>query len=63
MLKDVKMNSKENNQLKGIADHVEILNKEVGNLQSDVRWIKRIVYYMAGITSAAVGKILFFAGG
>jgi len=53
------INQKENGKLDIIAEHVTILNDEVGRLQGDVKWIKRIVYYMAGITSAAVGKIMF----
>lgn len=52
----------ENLDLKNIAKHVEILNSEVGRLQGDVKWIKKIVYYMAGILSAAVAKIIFFGG-
>ncbi len=54
------MNSKENSELKNIAKHVEILNSEMGNVQTDVRWIKKIIFYMAGIISVAVGKSLFF---
>ncbi len=54
------MNCKEKSDISIIAEHVTVLNDEVGKLQGDVMWIKRIVYYMAGITSAAVGKIIFF---
>jgi len=54
------MNSKEKLDLKSIAKHVAILNDEVGKLQMDVKWIKRLVYYMAGIVSVAVGRILFY---
>jgi len=55
-------NNRENKSLKKIAKHVEVLNSEVGNLQGDVKWIKKIVYYMAGILSVAVGKIIIFGG-
>lgn len=55
-------NQKENRDLKSIATHVTILNKEVGRLQNDVRWIKKIVYYMAAILSVAVGKVIIFGG-
>ena len=54
------MNSREKTDIGEIARHVKVLNGEVGNLQSDVKWIKRIVYYMAGTLSLAVGKIVFF---
>jgi len=52
------MNHEEKTQIDIIAEHVTVLNDEVGRLQSDVKWIKRIIYYMAGIISIAVGKIL-----
>ncbi|MHA1868752.1 MAG: hypothetical protein ACTSXD_11970 [Candidatus Heimdallarchaeaceae archaeon] len=52
------MNTKENNYLQNISEHVAILNDEVGRLQADVKWVKRIIYYMAGILSVAVGKII-----
>ena len=55
------MNHKEKDEIHDIAKHVAVLNSEVGKLQGDVKWIKRIIYYMAGITSAAVGKIIFFS--
>ena len=49
----------QNEDLKTIARHVGILNEEVGLLKNEVKWIKRIVYYMAGILSVGVGKIMF----
>jgi len=55
-------NQKENQDLKSITKHVTVLNEEVGKLQIDVKWIKRIVYYMAGIISVAVGKVVIFGG-
>lgn len=51
-------NQKENQDLKSIAKHVCVLNKEVGSLKTDVNKIKKIVYYMAGALSVAVGKII-----
>lgn len=61
------MNSKENNELKKIAKHVCILNKElgevkinVGKLQVHMMWIKRILFSIAGMVFIGVGKILFF---
>lgn len=54
------MNCKEKSDISEIAKHVTILNEEVGKLQGDVKWIKRIVYYMAGIISVAVGKVVVF---
>jgi len=54
------MNQKENSELKTIAKHVCVLNAEVGKLHNDVKWLKKIVFYIAGIVSVAVGKVLFF---
>ncbi len=54
------MNQKENSELKKIAKHVEILNSEMGNIQNDIRWLKKLVFYMAGIVSVGVGKVIFF---
>ena len=56
------MNQKENTELKKIAKHVSVLNDEVGLLKADVNWIKKIVWYMAGVLSVGLGKILFFGG-
>jgi len=56
------VNQKENQDLKKIAKHVEVLNSEVGILQMDVKWLKRISWYMAGILSLAVGKVVIFGG-
>lgn len=56
------VNQKENQDLKRIAKHVEVLNSEVGILQMDVKWLKRISWYMAGILSLAVGKVVIFGG-
>jgi len=53
-------NQKENQSLKVIAKHICVLNKEVGSLKIDVKWIKRIVYYMAGALSIGIGKVLFY---
>ena len=50
----------ENDSLRKIATHVTVLNEEVGLLKNDVKWIRKIMYYMAGIISVGVGKILFF---
>lgn len=55
------MNSKENSQLTEIAKHVGVLNSEVGKLKNDMKWVKRLMFYLAGIVSIAVGKILFFS--
>ena len=47
------------NTIDSIAKHVMILNEEIGVLKNDVKWIKRVVYYLAGIISIAIGKIIF----
>ncbi len=54
------MNLNENNELKKISKHVQVLNEEMGNVQNDVKWIKKIIFYMAGIVSVGVGKVIFF---
>ena len=55
------MNQKENGELKKIAKHVEILNRETGVLQNDVKWIKKLLFIIVGIVSVAAGKVLFFS--
>jgi len=62
------MNSKENKELKGIAEHVYILNKEMGivkndviKLKNDTGWIKKLLFAIAGMIFVGVGKILFFS--
>ena len=64
------MNNKEQTDISEIARHVNILNTEVGSLKTDVgeikinlKWIKRVMYYMGTIVSIGVGKIIFFSGG
>jgi len=52
------MNQKENGELKIIAQHVTILNEEVGILKNDIRWIKKIGYYMATVITAIFISIL-----
>ncbi len=54
------MNIKENGELKTIAKHVVVLNHEVGVLQNDVKWIKKLLFIITGIVSVAAGKVLFF---
>lgn len=53
------MNQKENSELKSIAKHVEVLNSELGKVQNDVMWMKRIIYYIAVIISVGVGQLFF----
>ena len=56
------MNQKELTDLGKIAKHVAVLNTEVGLLKNDVKWIKKIMFYLAGALSIGVGKIVFFGG-
>jgi uncharacterized protein YktB (UPF0637 family) len=37
----------------------EALNHRMTRIENDVRWMKRIGYYMAGVISAVALKILF----
>ena len=50
------MNGKENFNLNKIAKHVEILNHELGNVQVDIRWLKKIVGYLAAVVSIEIGR-------
>ncbi len=59
------MNKEENGCLKIIAKHVTVLNDEVGNLKTDttkmkndIRWIKRVIYYMAGLGTVIAGVLV-----
>lgn len=61
------MNQKENGELKKIAKHVDILNKElgcvkidVGKLKTNFKWTTRIIGYMAALLTIIASKILFF---
>ncbi len=54
------MNIKENGELKQIAKHVVVLNEEVGVLKNDIRWIKKLLWGIAGMVFVGVGKVLFF---
>jgi len=54
------------NNLKIIVEHVTILNKEVGKLQIDIahlktsmKWIFRIIGYMAALLTLIVIKSFF----
>ncbi len=58
-------NQKENHHLESISEHVTILNGEVGELKdsmsvmkTDIRWLKRLSWYMAGVVSIGIGKII-----
>ncbi len=57
------MNNKEKTDISEIAKHIHILNDEVGNLQSDVKWMKRLGYYMASVMTAIGLKLIIFTGG
>ena len=61
------MNQKENTELKKIASHVEVLNKELGSVKNDVSlikkdvcWIKKLGYFMTTIITIGVGRMIFF---
>ena len=46
--------------MKKIAQSVAVINGEIGILNNDVKWIKKLLFVMIGLVSVAVGKILFF---
>jgi len=56
------MNGNEKARIDEIAKHVAVLNDEVGKLQSDVRWLKRILGYISviitGVLIAVVGAVV-----
>ncbi len=54
------MNSKENSDLKKIAQSVAVINGEIGILNNDIRWIKKLLFGIAGMVFVGVGKVLFF---
>jgi len=61
------MNQKENSELKAIAKSVAVINGElgcvkvdVGKLKTDLTWIKKILFGIAGMILVGVGKVLFF---
>lgn len=46
-------------KIEDIRKHVEVLNTEVGMLQIDVKWIKKIMIYIATlITGGLVGLLI-----
>ena len=61
------MNQKENGELKKIAQSVAVINGELGcvkinveKLKTDMGWVKKILFAIAGMIFVGVGKILFF---
>jgi len=68
------MNQKENGELKAIAKSVAVINGELGcvkvnvgklkinaeKLKTDITWIKKILFGIAGMILVGVGKVLFF---
>ena len=53
------MNGEELSDIKSIAKHVKVLNSDMGYVQTDIKWIKKVIGYMAIVISAGVGKFLF----
>jgi hypothetical protein len=48
--------------------NVKITNKgftalceRMSNLESDMKWVKKIMFYIAGVISVGLGKSLFFS--
>jgi len=46
---------------KGFENFCVALNHRMTVIENDVKWIKKLMYYIAGIVSVAVGKIIFFS--
>lgn len=53
------MNNQEKIDVGKIAKHVGVLNKEVGIMKNDIKWIKRLVWAALGLS---IGKMIFFGG-
>lgn len=43
---------------KSFNNFIEILNHRMTKIEMDVRWIKRIGYYLTGALSLAIGKFM-----
>ncbi len=55
----MKLTQKNFNQfLDNQTTFVEALNHRMTRIEMDVKWIKRIGYYLTGVLSLAVGKFL-----
>ena len=44
-----------------INQFLENLNHRMTKIETDVTWIKRILYYLAGAISISIGKTIFFS--
>jgi len=44
-----------------INQFLENLNHRMTKIETDVTWIKRILYYLAGAISISIGKAIFFS--
>lgn len=45
-----------------ISGFLENLNHRMTKIESDVCWIKKIIWYIAGIISVGIGKLVIFGG-
>lgn len=48
---------------KDISKFIDAMNHRMTHIENDVIWIKRIVWYLAGVISVGVGKLIIFGGG
>jgi len=39
-------------QIQKITEHIQIINTELGRVQTDIKWIKYVIYYMATVITA-----------
>ena len=54
------MNNHEKIDIQKISEHVAVLNDELGKVKIDIKWLKRIMGYMAVIIT---GVFIAVAGG
>jgi len=47
------------NDMQDIRIHVGILNEEVGILKNDIKWIKKLMLYLAALSTTIVVKSFF----
>jgi uncharacterized protein YktB (UPF0637 family) len=46
---------------KSFEDFTTALNHRMTSIEGDVKWLKKIGYYMAAILSVGIGKVVFFS--
>jgi len=50
----------EDKEIRNAFIHIAVLNEEMGVLSADMKWVKKILFAIAGMMLVGVGKVLFF---